>query len=124
MGVIGASHGYNLAQEMNRKTRVVVQSDKYKRLWPDIIITTDQNTKGYFLLESGGLRVCVGVDGAITGWHGDLILVDDPIDPKGARSEADILSANIFLKETLSTRKKNKSVTPMIVIMQRLSEKD
>ena len=123
-GIIGSSHGYNLALEMNRQTRTVIRSDKYKKYFSEIKIMDDQNAKGYFRNTAGGIRVCVGVDGDITGWHGDLLLVDDPIDPKGARSEAEIASANIFLKEVLSTRKKEKAVTPIIMIMQRLSEDD
>ena len=68
--------------------------------------------------------MCAGVDGDIVGRHADFIIIDDPLNPKGARSELDTISANIFINETLWSRKKNKSVTPMILIMQRLSEND
>ena len=123
-GIIGCSFGHDLAQEMNRKTRMVIKTDKYRRLFPEISLLSDQDAKGFFILKTGGMRMCTGVGGDITGRHADFILIDDPINPRGARSEAEIETANLFIKETLFNRKKNKAVAPMIMIMQRLSEDD
>lgn len=123
-GFIGASNTHSLAVEMSRKTRTVIKSDKYMRCFPEVRIITDQDAKSFFVTSRGGIRISAGVDADIIGRHADFIVIDDPINPKGARSEADTISANIFINETLWTRKKNKAVTPMITIMQRLSEND
>lgn len=123
-GFIGSSYTHSLAVEMSRKTRTVVKHEKYKKCFPEIKITYDQDAKGHFINTKGGARMCAGVDGDIVGRHADFIIIDDPLNPKGARSELDTINANVFINETLWSRKKNKSVTPMILIMQRLSEND
>lgn len=123
-GIIGSSFTYSLAVEMSRKTRSVIKSEKYSACFPEIKIISDQDAKGFFMNTKGGARMCAGVDGDIIGRHADFIIIDDPLNPKGSRSEADTESANVFINETLWSRKKNKAVTPMILIMQRLSEND
>jgi len=123
-GFIGSSYTHDLAIQMSRKTRVVVKSAKYMTCFPDVKITFDQDAKGHFINTKGGARMSVGIGGDITGRHADFIIIDDPLNPKGARSELDTIAANTFINETLWSRKKNKDVTPMILIMQRLSEND
>jgi len=122
--IIGASHTYALAVDLSRKTRAVVKSEKYMACFPEIRVTLDQDAKGYFVNTKSGARMSAGVDGDITGRHGHMILIDDPINPKGGRSELDTLSANVSIKETLANRKKDPVMTPIIMIMQRLSEND
>lgn len=121
---IGVSFAYALAMDLSRKARDVIKSDKYQECFPEVRIRDDQDSKAHFINTRGGMRVAVGVDGSITGLHGHVIAVDDPIDPKQASSEADLRTANQFLAETLPSRKVDKSVTPTILIMQRLSEGD
>jgi len=123
-GFIGSSYTHDLSIQMSRKTRVVVKSSKYTTCYPDVKITFDQDAKGHFINTKGGARMSVGIGGDITGRHADFIIIDDPLNPKGARSELDTIAANTFINETLWSRKKNKDITPMILIMQRLSEND
>lgn len=123
-GIIGASNTYALAVDMSRKNRAVVKSEKYMACWPHVKVSLDQDAKGFFVNTKAGARMSAGVDGDIIGRHGDLIIIDDPLDPKGGRSELEVKNANIFIKETLWSRKKNKAITPMILIMQRLCEND
>jgi len=120
---IGTSYGANLAEDLSRKNRDIILSDKYKKCWPEIVIREDQNAKSYFLNTKGGFRIAVGT-GGITGYHGHFIVVDDPINPKEAASEADLNKANVWMNETLSTRKIDKTITPTILIMQRLHQND
>jgi predicted phage terminase large subunit-like protein len=56
--------------------------------------------------------------------HAHLLIIDDPIDPAGAISDAEMLSANKWMDETLSTRKVDKEVSLTILIMQRLHQND
>ena len=121
---VGCSYTAPLAERMSRINRQVVKSEKYAKAFPKTHIIPDQDAKSNFVNISKGERMCVGVDGDIVGRHANFILIDDPINPKGARSEANIISANVFINETLRTRKKNKANTPTIMIMQRLHEND
>jgi predicted phage terminase large subunit-like protein len=121
---LGASYSYPLAMDLSRKTRDVITSDKYKEIFPDVILREDQNTKGYFGIEGGGQRYAVGINGSATGTHAHWIGIDDPLDPNQAFSPTDLASCNRWIKETLSTRKVDKVVSVMSLIMQRLNQDD
>lgn len=123
MRVIGSSHTHDLALDLARKNRGIVKSKQYTDLF-NIHLKDDQDTKTYFENEAGGDRHAVGLEGSIMGFHGHLILIDDPVNPKGARSEAEIKAANISINEGLLTRKVDKRVTVVVMVMQRLSETD
>jgi len=122
--VIGASHSENLAVDLSRKNRAIVKSEKYSLCYPDIKVALDQDAKGYFINTKFGTRFACGIEGDVTGRHGHLISIDDPINPRKGRSEAEIGNANVNIKETLNNRRKVPMVTPIIMIMQRIAEND
>ena len=119
-----ASYSASLSTDHAVKSRDIIQSDKYKAYFPNLSIKKDQNNKTHYKNEQGGERYATSVTGTVTGFHAHLIIVDDPLNPKEASSEADRNTANSFMDVTLSTRKVNKSVTPTILVMQRLHELD
>jgi len=121
---ICSSYAYTLAMDLSRKTRDVVQSDKYIRLFPDIVIIDDQNTKQYFVNKHGGYRYATGTGGSVTGMHGHFLLTDDPLDPAAAISKPLLKAANDFQFGTLQTRKVDKAVAVSVLIMQRLHQED
>jgi len=123
-GFIESSYQENLSIDLSRKARIVVKSEKYRKMFPEIVISDDQDAKGKFANTEQGERNSVGNKGGITGRHADFIVIDDPIDPKGSRSEAEMTQANQFITETLWSRKKNKARTPTILVMQRLHQFD
>jgi predicted phage terminase large subunit-like protein len=121
---INASHTQDLVLELSRKTRDIVYSEKYQRLFPMKLID-DQNTKGHFVNEFGGSRYSATVGGKNPmGMHAHIHVVDDPINPQEAISDASIDTANAFMTDTLSTRKINKAACPLVLIMQRLAQQD
>lgn len=122
--LICGSYTQHLALELSVKSRDIVRSDKYKECFPEVQLRDDQNTKSHWKNTKHGDRYACTVGGSVTGMHAHLIIVDDPIDPKGARSEEEIKTANYWMTETLSSRKVDKSVTPIILIMQRLHQND
>lgn len=121
---IGGSYSGDIAQELSMRSRDVVRSDLYKRLFPGIKWRPDQDTKNYFTNTAGGWRFAVGVKGDVTGRHAHAIVVDDPLNPEESYSEAEIATANRWIRETLSSRKVNKAVAPMLLVMQRLHQND
>lgn len=124
--LICGSYSQDLALDLSRKTRDLIESEKYKLCFPDITIRDDQNTKGYFLLHSKGGRKAVGTGSMITGFHGHFLIIDDPLNPKAARSEteAKLKEANYWMNETLPSRRVDPSTVPLILIMQRLHQND
>lgn len=122
--IICSSYAHALSLSHSIKTRDIITSDKYMRLFPDVEMKQDQQGKSDFRNTKGGQRFTTSTGGTVTGMHAHQIIVDDPINPQQANSEAERISANSFVTSTLSSRKIDKKVTPMIVVMQRLHEKD
>jgi len=121
--VIQASYSFNLAMDLSRRCRDIIRSEKYQTCFPFIRLRDDQNVKTHYMNTTGGFRVSVGT-GGITGFHGHIIIVDDPLDPNESLSEAKLDAANTWMSETLSQRKIDKTETPTILIMQRLHQND
>ena len=133
MRFIVASYSGALSLEHAEYSREIIRSDKFKRIFPEIEIKQDKDTKSNFRIvrhladgniELGGNRYSTSVGGTLTGFHGHILIVDDPLDPNRAVSETELNSANRWIDQTLSTRKVNKAVTPTILIMQRLHQND
>lgn len=122
--MIGASYTDALALDLSGKSRQIVESPLYQRTFPEIRLSKDTNSKSHWQNTRGGDRYAVAVGGSVTGMHAHGIVIDDPIDPKGVRSKADLETANIWCKETISSRKVNKDLTPTFVVMQRLHQND
>jgi predicted phage terminase large subunit-like protein len=122
---ICGSHTQALVIDLSRKSRSVVESEEYQKLFPYIKLTDDQNTKAHWVNTAGGDRFGCTISGKTPmGIHAHLLTVDDPIDPKKAGSEQELKIANDWMDTTLPSRKVNKAVSATILIMQRLAEDD
>jgi len=119
-----ASYSSSLSTDHAVKSRDIIKSDKFTQYFPYIEIKKDQDNKTHYKNTEGGERYATSVTGSITGFHAHLLIVDDPLNPKEASSEVERERANNFMDVTLSTRKVSKSVTPTILVMQRLHEAD
>ncbi len=122
--IIGGSYSGGLALDFGLFTRDVILSDKYQLTFPHVVIRREQMAKSSFMNTRRGMRIATSVGGTITGKHGHLITIDDPVDPELANSEVELANANKWMGDTLKSRKKNKEVTPTILIMQRLHQND
>lgn len=122
--VLTASYSASLSTDHAVKSRDIIKSDKYKLYFPEIELKKDQDNKTHYKNTIGGERYATSVGGTITGFHAHVIIVDDPLNPREAASDAERTTANEWMDTTLSTRKVNKAVTPTLLIMQRLHEKD
>lgn len=138
MEFICLSYSGTLSLESAEQSRDLVRSDRYKAVYPDIRIKQDKDQKSNFQVlkslgreagkvertRTGGSRFSTSVGGSLTGFHGHMILVDDPINPEQAVSAVQLESTNRWISNTLPTRKIHKKCSPMIMIMQRLHEND
>lgn len=122
--IIGGSYSGELSLDLSRWGRDIILSDKYQQTFMDIKLRSDQAGKKYYMNTKGGWRYATSTGGTVTGFHGHLIIVDDPINPNEAISEVELKNANKWMTDTLSQRKVNKEVTPTILIMQRLHQND
>lgn len=119
---IGAAHEQGLAVRDNRMTRELVTSDWYRRLWP-MSLKGDQNEKLYFENDSRGFRQACAV-ASMTGRRGHTISLDDPLSPEKAHSDKERDTALRVLSETIPTRLNDPATSAIVIVMQRLHERD
>lgn len=119
---ICGSYGHALALDIANKCRRIVTCDKYRRLFPEVELV--QEAKSIMETREGGQRIATSVGGSITGMHGHVLIIDDPLNPKEAVSDAHLKAANEWFDNTLMSRVVDKAISPMILIMQRLHEAD
>ena len=84
--------------------RTVMQSDWYRRLFPGTRISSDKNTEMEMLTTMRGGRLATSVGGTLTGRGGNIIILDDPMNPKQAMSEASRTSTFQWFRTTLLSR--------------------
>lgn len=136
---ITASYSSTLSLESAEYSRDLIKSVKFQELYPELGIKADKDTKGNFKIVKktpskinphkqgeilGGNRYSTSVGGTLTGFHGDIIIWDDPINPQQTFSDIQLEIANKWIDQTLPTRKTNKKVSVTIGIMQRLHQND
>lgn len=121
---IGASYAHSLAERNVMKTRYILQSDWYKRLFPNVVISTDMNQKDYFTTSVNGQYKGTGIGGTITGFGCDTLVIDDPINPKEAVSDTIRMGAIEEIRSTLFSRFNKFDDRRFIMIMQRLHDAD
>lgn len=120
--IIGASHALNLATRDNLRCRRLVFSQWFQERWP-ITLTKDQDTKIKFENMSTGWRAAMA-SSAMIGERGDRVLLDDPHSVEGAFSDLERETTLRWFTETVPTRLNNPDRSAIVVIMQRLHERD
>jgi predicted phage terminase large subunit-like protein len=121
MRYVGTAHEETLAIRDNRKCRDLIKSEWFQGLWP-LELSKDLDGKREFGNVKKGTRQARAFT-SMTGVRGDRVILDDPISADNANSEAKLEAARIAFTETLPTRV-NSEKSAIVVIMQRLSEKD
>lgn len=125
MKFITISYGGDLAVGHSVATRDLIVSTWYQKNWGGRFrLKGDQNVKSWFGNNKGGFRKSAGVGGPIHGKGGDIIIMDDGLDPKRANSEVEREGVARFWDGTVSTRLNNLKTGTRIVIEQRLHESD
>lgn len=118
------SYSDSAVKSFSIKIKTVMKSEKYKRFFPETVLKRGVDTKHEFMTTKNGEFYAFTVGGTLTSKHYDVLTVDDPLNPLEASSDAGLKKADDFFTQTLPSRKTNKDVTPIILIMQRLHEKD
>lgn len=122
---IGTSYSAILSTKHNTDTRTIIESEFYQRNWgKNVIIARDQNQKTFFQNTKFGIRQSTSTGGAVTGHGGNIIIVDDPVNPKVGVTKIELENSNKYFDETLSTRLNDPSIDMFVIVMQRLHDND
>jgi predicted phage terminase large subunit-like protein len=122
--ILTSSYSSKLSVDHCMSCRLVTQSPWYRATFPDVELASDQNEKSRFKTTEQGLRAATSVGGASTGMGGNFLIVDDPLDPERAASEAERTTANNWIDQTWSSRKNDPETAAEVVVMQRLHQND
>ncbi len=119
-----ASYSAPLSLDLSVRCRRVMQSEWYARMFPDTRFSVDQNEKSKYETTNQGSRVSTSVGGTVTGFGGRYKILDDPIDPQGVFSKAELERCKEWLDQVWSSRQDAPKDTREVVIMQRLHPAD
>ena len=118
-----ASYSADLASDHSVMTRTLIMSNWYQKLWGNNYYLKESR-QAAFTNNKMGKRIAVGFGGSATGRGCDFLIIDDPLNPKGADSDPERDEANRVYSGTFYNRLNNAKVGVRIVIMQRLHAND
>ena len=126
--IIQATHTADLAVRFGRKVRDLIQSDIYKRIFPETVLNPDSKAAGKWetmsekIPTARGEYFAVGTGGAIAGRGADLFIIDDPHSEQDAMSKAALEDAYEWY--TSGPRQRLQPGGALVIVMTRWSTRD
>lgn len=121
---IVTSYGYEVVEQNAIACRRIMKSDWYRKLFPQTIITPDLDRNTHYETTRGGQYYAASAMSPITGIGAETLLIDDPLKPMEAYSDAIRSSTNQNIRTTLFSRLNDKRTGKICMIMQRVHEDD
>lgn len=122
--IIGASYAMELSRKHSLDCRNLMESQFYRSLFPGTILSPSKNTETEFMTTRRGSRYATSVGGPLTGRGGDVLIIDDPLKPEDALSNAARQRQNEWFGNTAYSRLDNKAAGTIIIVTQRLHIED
>jgi predicted phage terminase large subunit-like protein len=126
---IFASHDEDLALRDAVKARDLIKHEEYRRIFrPEWSLEAwtfnpSQDTKHLYKTSTEGMRYSTSVGGAITGFRGNAVCIDDPLDANKSVSDVK-LREHLEFFGNIPSRINDIETSQWLVIMQRLCEGD
>jgi len=121
--ILCVSYAQDLADKLARDCRSIMISPWYRQIFPTRLAPHRQAVQE-FITTRQGYRLATSTGGVLTGRGADIIVIDDPLKPDEALSEAQRNGTNAWYDNTLYSRLNDKRHGVIIIIMQRLHEDD
>lgn len=119
------SYADELAVDHSVFRRNLIQSEWFQERWNDKFkLAKDQNLKTQYENSQRGRMMATSIFGSATGKGGDVLIVDDPQNPKKAFSDVEREIVNKNFDATFRTRLNDPSKGVIVIVMQRLHERD
>lgn len=122
--IICASYGQDLADKLARDTRAIMARSFYRNVFPGTVLSSAKLSVNDFYTTKQGFRMATSVGGVLTGRGADIIIIDDPLKPDEALSEARRGAVNDWYDNTLLSRLNSKEKGIIVIVMQRLHQDD
>lgn len=122
--MIAASYAASLSIKHSLDCRLVMESEWYRRIFPDAQLVRGQKEKRKFVTTQCGFRLATSVGGSTTGEGGNFLILDDPVNPLQAMNHRWRTRANEWFSHTFASRLDDKRKGVIVVVMQRLHPQD
>src|SRR5215472_11542199 len=80
--ILCASYAQDLADKLSRDCRRIMTGDWYRKLFPTTRLSPQRQAVPEFETTAQGFRIATSVGGVLTGWGADMIIIDDPLNPR------------------------------------------
>ncbi len=101
-----------------------MRSARYRALFPWTVIGAGKDTEAEYQTSARGFRYSTSPAGTLTGRGGDLLILDDIMNPREAASDAKREAVIDWYANTAFSRLDDKKSGAIILVMQRLHQRD
>lgn len=120
--VVAVSYSDALAKTHANDFRRVVTDPIYQAVFPKMRLSRETDSEIHTTLR--GRRYATSIGGTLTGRGGSLFIIDDPLKPGDADSEATRQRVIEWYRSTLVTRPDDKLAARIVLVMQRIHVDD
>ena len=120
--IIAVSYNQQLSEKHSIDCRIIMQSDWYKKLFPETVLARGTNSK--FVTTYRGFRFATSTGGTLTGEGADVIIIDDPTSAAAAFSNKQRRKTYEWFKSCLLSRLNDSKNGKIVLVMQRLHADD
>jgi predicted phage terminase large subunit-like protein len=113
-----------LVGKFSRDTRILMDSRFYRETFPSTRLGPGKVAEGEISTSRLGYRLAVSINGTLTGRGGDLLIIDDPLQPEEAMSDSRRTTVNDLYDSTIYSRLDDKNTGSIVIVMQRLHTDD
>jgi predicted phage terminase large subunit-like protein len=122
--ILIVSYGEDLATDIARKIRAILQAPWYRQAFPRTILAKDQKAARDFATTAGGRVHARSIDGAITGVRCDCLVADDLVQIRDCGNLPHLEWVNARFDTDLVTRLNNPQTGIIVVVHHRLNQAD
>lgn len=121
---IQAGHTTNFCEnEFGKKTKALVDSERFRDVFPDVMLSADSRAAGYWALANGGSYLTRGVGQGIAGFRANIAGVDDPFASR-EDAESPTIRDKVFDWFSADFTTRLLPIAPMYVVMTRWHSDD
>lgn len=121
---IVSSYGHEVAEQNSMGCRRIMKDPWYQKTFAETRINGELDRNTHFETTKAGQYYAASALSPVTGIGADIIVMDDPIKPMEAGSDAIRTSTNNNIRTTFFSRLNDKRTGRFILVMQRVHEED
>lgn len=123
ISIISISASEYLATKFSHQSKILLESEWFKKRWKDVKLRADSKSKLDFINTKNGRRTAFGIGSTIIGSGADIIILDDPQSPDDI-SEASLRNTLQTYTDTIYSRLNNPGIGFRVLLQQRVAEND